>query len=117
MSDKVQKHNRIKEGRIKTRLYMEWICTKPCLACGVTGVQAHHPINTTKFPSRAQYGKAHDTETVPICFPHHTELHDIIGDEQKFEDKYDLDFLATVNEYNDEWFDFNNSLAQYNGMD
>jgi hypothetical protein len=106
MRDKVPKHGRIKEGRIKTRLYMEWICTKPCLVCGVAGVQAHHPINSIKFPSRGKYGKAHDTETVPLCFPHHQELHVHIGDEAKFEDKYGLDFLATVNEYKDEYLTF-----------
>lgn len=108
MIPKTPKHNRIKPGRIKTRLYMEWIVTKPCLVCGVSGVQAHHPINSIKFPSRGKYGKAHDTETVPLCFSHHHELHAMIGDEAKFEDKYGLDFLATSNEFYDEWLTLNN---------
>ena len=95
-------HKRIKQGRIKNKPFMEWICTKPCLACGVYGVQAHHPINSIKFKSRGKYGKAHDTETVPLCFPHHHELHVTVG-EEKFENKYGLDFLLSVDEFNEEW--------------
>lgn len=100
---KTPKHKRIKTGRIIDKPYMQWMCTNPCLACGVFGVQAHHPINSKVFESRGRFGKAHDTEAVALCYPHHGELHDIIGDEAKFETKYGLDFAEAVVEYRSEY--------------
>lgn len=86
-------HVRVKEARIIDKPYREWIRTLPCSVRGCHGhnIDDHHPISS-RFKSRQRFGKAHDTETLPLCRQHHMELHDQIGDETKFEKKYRLDF-------------------------
>lgn len=97
MIPKVPKHNRIKVGRIKNKSYMRWITTLPCLVCGIMPCDAHHPL---KIASRRKFGKASDCETIPLCRPHHTELHIAYGDEDKFTRHYGLDFIKTSRELN-----------------
>lgn len=104
--DKDYSHNRIREGRIVDDLYRLWIKTLPCAVrgCNRLDVDPHHPISTEidpetekpRFESRFRFGKAHDTECQPLCRTHHAELHDKIGNERKFEKKYELDFKKNV---------------------
>ena len=90
MIPKKQKHKRVKPGPIKNKPFMKYISALPCCVCGTyEHIQAHHPIANS---TRRRYGKAHDTETVPLCFGHHAELHDKIGDEEKFQEMYGVDF-------------------------
>lgn len=106
MLDKDYSHNRVKEARIVDDLYRLWIKTLPCAVrgCNRLDVDAHHPISTEwdeeadepRFKSRFQFGKAHDKKCQPLCRGHHAELHDKIGDERKFENKYGLDFKKNV---------------------
>lgn len=113
MREKAPKHNRMREGRIKDKSYMVWMSKNPCLVAGCYNmdIQPHHPINGNKFPSRRQFNKAHDTEVVSLCVKHHRELHTCIhlkatefqNREERFEEKYALDFLSAVRQYNSEW--------------
>jgi len=95
MIPKTPKHNRIREGRHKDKAYLIHVSEQPCLCCGVSPTQAHHPIANS---SRRKYGKAHDKTAVPLCFKHHVQLHDIFGCEDDFEIHYGLDFEGTGNE-------------------
>lgn len=104
MSNKVPKHNRMREGRIKNKPYMIEVSKEPCMICGRHDVQPHHPINSKKFKeSRGKFGKAHDTEVVPLCCAHHKELHDDFGNEQEFEDHYNIDFKEKIEYLNNQY--------------
>lgn len=91
MIPKAPKHKRIKAGRIIDKEYLEFCASFPCCVCSYWEVQAHHRLKTK---SRQQYGKSHDTESVPLCFKHHSEVHDKDGDEYKFMKRHNVDFAA-----------------------
>jgi len=104
MLNKDYSHNRVKEARIIDKPYREWIRTLPCSVrgCNDRHMDDHHPISS-RFESRKRFGKAHDTETQPLCRPHHTELHDRTGSEPEFEKKYGLDFKKNVKILNEQY--------------
>ena len=86
---KTPKHNRIRPGRDINKPFLVWVSKQPCCVCGCYPCQAHHRLTTA---SRRKYGKSHDHEAVPLCFTHHQELHDKVGDENKFQEMYGVDF-------------------------
>ena len=90
MIPKTYTHNRVKEARIVDKAHLRIVAGLPCSVrgCGPGG-HAHHRLQTK---SRKQFGKSHDTEVVPLCLVHHTELHTKLGSDTKFEEVHDLDF-------------------------
>ena len=89
MRDKAPKHNRIRAGRHVNKRHLTIVAEKPCCVCGGHPCQAHHMITSY---ARRKYSKAHDFEVVPLCFKHHSELHDKIGNEHKFQKIYSVNF-------------------------
>lgn len=75
--------------RFKCIKHLMFVATQPCCVCGNHPTQAHHPLSTK---SRQKLGKAHDNEAIPLCYPHHAELHDRIGGELKFMIRYNVKF-------------------------
>lgn len=58
--------------RIRSKLYLSHIRTKPCMVCG-NHAEAHH---LTYAQPRAMGLKTGDQYTVPLCHKHHMELHE-----------------------------------------
>jgi hypothetical protein len=57
-------------GTAAARHYMDCVVQLPCVCCNRYGVQLHHPIHG-RFAQR----KASDLDVIPLCKPHHDELH------------------------------------------
>jgi len=74
--------------RFKCMEHRVFVRSQRCLACGDWPSDDHHPLLTE---ARRKLGKSHDWQVVPLCRPHHMEIHDRLG-EQKFVDKYNIDF-------------------------
>ena len=82
-----------KKRKERDTAYMTWIKTLPCMVTGTVNpktVDAHHHIRKSQGGS--------DRTCVPLLHELHMELH-TIGVET-FENKYDLDFEATVKRLN-----------------
>lgn len=62
--------------RIKAKAYLSFVRTTPCLVCGQWSI-AHHLMHAE--PS-AMGKRSGDNWAVPLCSPHHVELH-AFGDE------------------------------------
>jgi hypothetical protein len=64
------KPEKAKRGTSEGSDYMGLVAQLPCLACRRYGVQVHHPIM-----GRYSQRRAPDTDTLPLCWEHHEELH------------------------------------------
>jgi hypothetical protein len=64
--------------RLRSEDYLKHIRSKPCLVCGGYA-EAHH---LTFAQHRAKSKKNGDQWTVPVCHPHHMELHNFAGGEK-----------------------------------
>jgi len=95
MIPKVKPHNRVKPTRAVNVLYLKNVSELPCCVCGGHPCQSHHPISTD---SRRKFGKAHDYEAIPLCFHHHSELHDIVGNETTFMEMYHLELYIVISQ-------------------
>ena len=61
-----------KPVRMRDRNHLRFVSTQPCLACGRSPSDAHHP----RFAEQRALGhKVSDEFTVPLCRLHHRELH------------------------------------------
>lgn len=93
--------------RVANVPYMKFVMSQGCLVCGGAAV-AHHSIDKLISEGR-RGGKAYDTETVPLCNDHHTELHHFKCEgedhhkEREFCDRYGLDFRAVIDRLNKEY--------------
>jgi len=58
-------------SRVRDEAYLKTVRGEPCLVCGKDG-EAHHI--TTAEP-KAMAMKVGDNWTVPLCHPHHMQLH------------------------------------------
>ena len=83
--------------RYQDRAWVEWVSRLPCMlhTFGVSdgcsgGVQAHHLLKPWDG-SRGLSLRSNDRNVIPLCFKHHSELHDRVGSEPKFFIKYGLD--------------------------
>lgn len=83
----------MKENRIRSRAYMAFVRTHPCLSCGAQA-EAHH-IQFAQ--ARAKSMKVGDNWTVPLCHPCHMELH-AMGDERTWWDLRGIDPLQWATE-------------------
>lgn len=54
----------------RSRSHMGLVAQLACVCCGAHPVEVHHIIHG-RFAQR----RASDTETIPLCHPHHTQLH------------------------------------------
>lgn len=86
---------RQKKPRYTSKRYLEYISDQECLFCWTTPCQAHHLLKPW-IGDRGMGMRADDRNVVPLCFPHHHELHTIYGSEKKmaydylFEDDFFL---------------------------
>lgn len=60
--------------RLRSEAYLSHVRTFPCLVCGASA-EAHHLLRTPD--GRGMGMKSGDQWCVPLCHPHHMELHDI----------------------------------------
>ena len=54
----------------RDRAHMAKVAQLPCVICSARPVQVHHVIH-----GRHSQRRAPDTETIPLCFRCHTDLH------------------------------------------
>ncbi len=66
--------------RFRSKKYMRFIGSKPCLICG-NHSDAHH---LTFAEHRAKSIKNGDNWCVPLCRIHHMQLHEFAGGEETF---------------------------------
>lgn len=53
------------------KAHMHAVAQLPCVICGAMGVHVHHCIH-----GRYSTRKSSDRHTIPLCPPHHWELHE-----------------------------------------
>ena len=80
--------------------YIEFIKAKPCLVCGIMGVDAHHLEAIGMGNNRNKESKK-DYSCVPLCRVHHQEYHTI--GVNGFQEKYGFNI----------WRDAFNLLREY----
>ena len=66
-----------KSARIKSKPYLEWVATLPCVACEIRDrtVVAHHWRGEGGHLSGGMGLKASDWLTMPLCFTCHNKMH------------------------------------------
>jgi hypothetical protein len=57
-------------GTAEAKRYMDFVAQVACVCCSRHGVQVHHCIH-----GRFSQSRASDFDTIPLCKPHHDELH------------------------------------------
>ena len=74
-----------KHPRIESRKYLDWVATLPCADCKVADgtVVAHHLKGIYSPLSGGAGVKASDYFTMPLCYKHHTAIHN--GDKDLLE--------------------------------
>ena len=82
-----------KQPRFVSKKHLQFVASHKCclafnLYCG-GGVQAHHLLKPWNG-IRGMGIKANDKNVIPLCYHHHAELHDKVGDEEKFFTNYKL---------------------------
>ena len=65
--------------KFKSKKYLKWVASLPCLLCLHTECQAHH---ITIAEKRGFGQKVSDKFTIPLCCVHHHQLHMV--SERKF---------------------------------
>lgn len=88
---------------MKSKEYLSYIHTLPCIICGATPVQAHHLLRTPdeideeeacflipKKHGRGMGRKSGDEWAIPLCPRHHAELH-ANGDETRYLQQMGID--------------------------
>ena len=66
-----------KHPRIESRKYLDWVSTLPCAACKVEdGTVVAHDLKGRFAPFSGGAGwKANDYFSMPLCYEHHTDIH------------------------------------------
>ena len=74
-----------KHPRIESRKYLDWVATLPCADCKAEDgtVVAHHLKGIYSPLSGGAGVKASDYFTMPLCYKHHTAIHN--GDKDLLE--------------------------------
>lgn len=78
-----------KEKTFRSKKYLDFIKRQPCFICGNTPVDSHHETMSGKGTGL----KGPDNQTLPLCYHHHTERHNM-GRES---------FYSRYGYYNDLW--------------
>jgi hypothetical protein len=63
----------IKAKAFRNDKYLRWVKHQPCIICGCPSDDAHHITGTGNLSGMGM--KAPDIYTMPVCRPHHTEIH------------------------------------------
>jgi hypothetical protein len=61
-----------KVKKFRSKKYLQWVASKPCLICRYEPCQAHH---ITISEPRGWGQKVSDNYTIPLCYQHHDLLH------------------------------------------
>lgn len=61
-----------KTTKFKSKKYLKWVASLPCLLCLYNECQAHH---ITIAEKRGFSQKVSDKFTIPLCYVHHHQLH------------------------------------------
>lgn len=69
----------LKQKKFRSEKYLKWVSEKPCLLCMFEPCQAHH---ITIAEHRGMGQRVSDSFTIPLCYPHHHQLH--MTGERKF---------------------------------
>ena len=82
-----------KKSKFVSKKHLQYVAEQICCLsfkgnCG-GGVQAHHLLKPWSGV-RGMGIKANDKNAIPLCYKHHAELHDSVGDEYKFFLNYKL---------------------------
>ena len=66
-----------KHPRIESRKYLDWVATLPCSHCSIEDgtVVAHHLKGMLAPLSGGAGWKANDYNVMPLCYKHHTDIH------------------------------------------
>ena len=66
-----------KHPRIESRKYLDWVATLPCADCKAEDgtVVAHHLKGRLSPLSGGAGFKANDYNVMPLCYKHHTDIH------------------------------------------
>ena len=66
-----------KHPRIESRKYLDWVATLPCADCQAEDgtVVAHHLKGRFSPFSGGAGWKANDYFVMPLCYEHHTDIH------------------------------------------
>jgi hypothetical protein len=75
-----------------------WIASNKCLLCHYHECQAHH---ITIAEKRGISQKVSDKFTIPLCYPHHQQLHNF--GERKYWEKLDIDPVYQANVFYNMW--------------
>ncbi|MGJ8524123.1 hypothetical protein R84981_002841 [Carnimonas sp. R-84981] len=75
----------------KNPKYLRWVRTQPCCMCGAPADHAHHIISRGNVSGMGM--KPADVLTVPVCAPHHNEIH---RDPDLWDDQY-MWLVQTIN--------------------
>lgn len=59
-------------GRIESRAYLDWVKTLPCCVCDSPADDPHHIVVAGY---KGMGSKTPDFWAIPLCRPHHDELH------------------------------------------
>ena len=66
-----------KHPRIESRKYLDWVATLPCADCKIENgtIVAHHLKGRYSPFSGGAGFKANDYFVMPLCYEHHTDIH------------------------------------------
>jgi hypothetical protein len=83
-----------KERRVRNKLHLRFVASKPCLVCGREPSHAHH----VRYAQARGLGiKVSDEYAVPLCSVHHDELHRV-GNEKIWWSNHGIDPLKVAAE-------------------
>jgi len=94
--------------RLKDKSYLKWVSNQPCILCLNPRCQAHH----LTFAMPRGFGqKTGDQWTIPLCFPHHSQLHTCGKGEKDFWKDLDIDAEVIATTLYQYYLDQKKSLA------
>tara|TARA_R110000850_G_scaffold202104_1_gene328157 strand:- start:93 stop:461 length:369 start_codon:yes stop_codon:yes gene_type:complete len=82
----------LKQKKYRSKSYLKWVASKPCLICRYEPCQAHH---ITIAEHRGWGQKVSDKYTIPLCYQHHDLLHHT--SERKFWNQIGIDPMFYAN--------------------
>lgn len=102
-----------KKGRFRSKKYLQYVASKPCILCQNTQTQAHHL--TIQLPNGLRRGmgqKQPDNWTVPLCFNHHHLLHTCGKNERDFWDDLDINIYDICKTFYEEYLADNKIFSE-----
>jgi len=96
-----------KHRRMESRKYLDWVATLPCIACKIEDgtVVAHHLKSRGSPLSGGTGWKSDDYNVMPLCYKHHTDIHN--GDVDLLDSQFFLILLTLDRAFRDGLILFN----------